>query len=154
MTYVLSQIAERDIDEIVTYIAEENPKAAYNFIDTLYETFGKLTENPFMGHLREDLTDHQIEELHEPAIQPSKSLIGTQSALSKEELEILIFCQKPQFMHAIRAKLGWKDRTKFRRRFIDPLLKQELLARTIPDKLHSRLQQYQTTANGLPLLNA
>lgn len=35
-TYFLSHIAEQDIDEIITYIAQENTQAAYDFVDTLY----------------------------------------------------------------------------------------------------------------------
>ncbi len=31
----LSSAAENDIDEIITYLAPENPKAAYTFLDSL-----------------------------------------------------------------------------------------------------------------------
>lgn len=58
--YFLSQIAEQDIDDIITYIAQKNPKAAHSFIDTLYETFNTLSDHPYMGHLRKDLTDRPI----------------------------------------------------------------------------------------------
>ena len=57
-SYFLSHAAEQDIDEIVTYIAEENIKAAYEFMDLLYDTFDKLVSNPYMGHKRTDLTHH------------------------------------------------------------------------------------------------
>jgi plasmid stabilization system protein ParE len=56
----LSPSAEKDIDEIVTYIAEENPKAAHTFLDTLFDAMEKLTEYPDMGHFREDLTDRNV----------------------------------------------------------------------------------------------
>ena len=59
-SYVLSYAAEQDIDEIITYIAAENTQAAYDFVDALYDSFSKLSENPFMGHSREDLTSHPI----------------------------------------------------------------------------------------------
>lgn len=58
--YYLSLEAEQDIDEIVTYIAHENPKAAHTFLDALYETMEKLAEFPHLGHLREDLTDKPV----------------------------------------------------------------------------------------------
>jgi len=58
--YFLSRDAENDIDEIVTYIAQENPKAAHTFIDSLYESMDKLAENPFLGHLREDLINRLV----------------------------------------------------------------------------------------------
>jgi len=58
--YLLSAEAEHDIDEIITYIAQENPTAAHTFLDSLYEAMEKLSDNPHMGHLREDLTDKQV----------------------------------------------------------------------------------------------
>lgn len=59
-TYFLSHAAEHDIEEIINYIVQENIQTAYNFIDTLYDTFDKLAENPYLGHVREDLTDHPV----------------------------------------------------------------------------------------------
>lgn len=58
--YLISQIAEQDIEDIITYIAEENPKSAHEFIDALYDSFDHLVENPELGHLREDLTDRPV----------------------------------------------------------------------------------------------
>lgn len=37
--YFLSPEAENDIDEIITFIAQENPKAAHTFLDSLGKTF-------------------------------------------------------------------------------------------------------------------
>lgn len=54
--YVLSLIAEQDIDEAITYIAQENTQAAYDFVDALYESFEKLADSPYLGHVCEDLT--------------------------------------------------------------------------------------------------
>jgi plasmid stabilization system protein ParE len=56
----LSPAAESDIDEVITYLAQENPKAAYSFLDALYDAMEKLANNPDMGHLREDLTDKPV----------------------------------------------------------------------------------------------
>lgn|SRR3990167_4188627 len=56
----LSPAAENDVDEIITYIAEENPKAAHTFLDALFDAMAKLAEHPDMGHLREDLTDRHV----------------------------------------------------------------------------------------------
>lgn len=58
--YYLSPVAEQDIDEIITYLARENPTAAHKFLDMLYDAMEKLSENPDMGHLREDLTDKPV----------------------------------------------------------------------------------------------
>lgn len=49
-----------------------------------------------------------------------------------------------EFMDA----LGWKDRTKFRQRFVRPLLEAGLLAMTVPDKPRSSNQRYIITELG------
>ena len=49
-------------------------------------------------------------------------------------------------------KYGWKDRTKFRDKFINPLLKLDLLTMTIPHKPRSKIQQYVITEKGRQLL--
>ncbi len=59
-SYFISPIAEQDIDEAITYLAKENPKAAHNFVDALYDSLEKLADNPDLGHLREDLTKHSV----------------------------------------------------------------------------------------------
>ncbi|MCH7494335.1 hypothetical protein IIA16_06480 [bacterium] len=46
-------------------------------------------------------------------------------------------------------KMGYSDKTKFRRKYIKPMLEAGLLAMTIPDKPKSRLQEYKTTQKGL-----
>lgn len=56
----LSPAAENDIDEVITYLAQENPIAAHSFLSALYDAFDKLAENPDMGHLREDLTEKPV----------------------------------------------------------------------------------------------
>jgi plasmid stabilization system protein ParE len=60
MTYVLSPIAEQDIDEIISYLALENPEAAYDLVDALYDSFEKLAQNPYLGHVRDDLTAYPV----------------------------------------------------------------------------------------------
>jgi plasmid stabilization system protein ParE len=56
----LSPLAEQDVDEIVTYIAKENPASAHAFLDALFDTMEKLADYPDMGHLRDDLTDKPV----------------------------------------------------------------------------------------------
>jgi plasmid stabilization system protein ParE len=58
--YYLSPIAEQDIDEIVTYLAQENFTAAHLFLDSLYTAMENLAKYPDIGHLREDLTDKSV----------------------------------------------------------------------------------------------
>lgn len=58
--YCLSTIAEQDIDDIVSYIAHENPNAALKLLDTIYEAMDTIAENPMLGHKREDLTNQTV----------------------------------------------------------------------------------------------
>ena len=46
----------------------------------------------------------------------------------------------------------WKNRTKFRNKFMHPLLEAELIEMTIPDKPQSPNQQYVITEKGKELL--
>lgn len=57
---VLSVVAEQDIDEIITYLAQENPVVAQTFLDALFDAMDNLAEYPELGHLREDLTDRPV----------------------------------------------------------------------------------------------
>jgi plasmid stabilization system protein ParE len=58
--YYLSLTAEKDIEEIIAYIAKENINAAHAFLDAAYETMESLSINPHLGHLREDLTNKPV----------------------------------------------------------------------------------------------
>jgi plasmid stabilization system protein ParE len=58
--YYLSPAAEQDIEEVITYLAQENPGAAHAFLDSLYGAMENLSDNPHLGHLREDLTDKPV----------------------------------------------------------------------------------------------
>lgn len=60
MDYFLSPAAEQDIAEILSYLIPESSKAALTLLDSLYAAMDNLTENPMMGHLREDLTDKPV----------------------------------------------------------------------------------------------
>lgn len=56
----LSPIAEQDIDDIITYLAQENPDVARNFLDSLFAAMDNLTQFPDIGHVREDLTNRPV----------------------------------------------------------------------------------------------
>ena len=50
------------------------------------------------------------------------------------------------------AQFEWKDRTKFKNKYIKPLIKLKLLNMTIPDKPSSSRQKYITTQKGMKVL--
>ena len=78
--------------------------------------------------------------------------VGTRSALSPHQVEILHKSLTPCELIKLIALSGRTDRTKFRNQVIRPLLEAEYLEMTLPDRPTSSRQQYQTTAKGRQLL--
>ena len=71
---------------------------------------------------------------------------------SEQSIKILHFCRTPHQAGEIRAELRYSNRTKFRKKYMTPLLADGLLAMTIPDKPTSSQQKYRTTAQGMQRL--
>lgn len=67
-------------------------------------------------------------------------------------IEVLSACLEPQKSAEIQEITGIKHRETFQRNYLDRLLNDGLLDRTIPDKPRSRLQAYLTTDKGRALL--
>ena len=74
---------------------------------------------------------------------------GTKLAPSWHQVnKILEFCDNPQSIQDIMKLVQWKNRTKFRNKFIKHFLEKGLLSMTIQDKPNSPKQQYYLTENG------
>ena len=58
--YRLTPSAQRDVELITDFIAEDNVDAALRVHDALKEAFRHLAEMPAIGHTREDLTDRPL----------------------------------------------------------------------------------------------
>lgn len=56
-SFVVLPAARSDLRRIVDYIARDNPNAASEFVERLYEKFSTLAEFPFMGSERAELGD-------------------------------------------------------------------------------------------------
>ncbi|MEK6776338.1 MAG: ATP-binding protein [bacterium] len=83
----------------------------------------------------------------------SRDQVGTKSGLSSEEvIRILVFCSIAKAIQDIQKEFEWTNRTKFRNKFINPLLSEGLLEMSVPDKPQSRLQKYRLTAQGRKIL--
>lgn len=78
--------------------------------------------------------------------------VGTKSAPSRHQVEILRNCLQEKSLLDIMNRVGRKDRTKFRTKFITPLVESRLLEMTIPDKPRSSKQRYRTTDLGRQVL--
>jgi ATP-dependent DNA helicase RecG len=83
----------------------------------------------------------------------SRDQVGAKSELSREQVRLmLISCEKPVMIHELMTVMGLKNRSKFREKYVTPLLKGDILAMTIPEKPTSSRQHYCLTENGRRLL--
>ena len=73
--------------------------------------------------------------------------VGTKSALSRHQVQLLEFMKEPRSLREMMTLLGWTDRTKFRLKFIKPLLDRDLVKMTVPAKPTSRNQKYFAAEN-------
>ena len=85
---------------------------------------------------------------------PSWHQVGAKSALSWHHVATLLaFAETARTIKELMELLEWKDRTKFRTKYITPLLDLELLQMTVPGKPRSSKQQYYLTAKGRAFLD-
>ena len=86
---------------------------------------------------------------------PSRHPVGTQSVPNIENLDkLIVFCSEARSFGEMLAFMGLTDRTKFRRKYIHPLLEVGILEQTMPEKPNSRNQKYQLTDKGFNLLDS
>ena len=83
----------------------------------------------------------------------SRHQVDTKLALSREEVQKLLFTAKnPISITYLMEIFNWKDRSKFRDIYINPILELELVQMTIPEKPNSSKQKYLITEKGKLLL--
>ena len=86
---------------------------------------------------------------------PSWHPVGTQSVPNIENLDkLIVFCTEARSFGEMLAFMGLTDRTKFRRKYIHPLLEAGILELTIPEKPNSQNQKYRLTAKGSGILDS
>ena len=84
---------------------------------------------------------------------PSRHQVGTKSILDIEDVDkLLMFCEEVRTIAEMLSYMNYSDRTKFRKKYIYPLLDAEVIQMTIPDKPNGRNQKYQLTAKGFELI--
>jgi len=80
---------------------------------------------------------------------PSQHQVGTKSALSWHQVETLLsFIETSRSMKEIMEVFGWSDRTKFREKYVTPLIEIGLIEMSQPDKPKSSKQQYYLSNKG------
>ena len=83
---------------------------------------------------------------------PSQAKVGTKLALSWHQVKILHKCLIKSSIGDLMEIAERTDRTKFRDQVLNPLLGEDLVRMTVPDKPTSRNQRYETTDRGRSLL--
>ncbi|MBK9385455.1 MAG: putative DNA binding domain-containing protein [Planctomycetes bacterium] len=84
----------------------------------------------------------------EEASVPSPSQVRPKSVLSESQVRILHFADVPRSLPELMGTTASSNRTRFREQILAPLLKAQLLERTIPEKPRSSKQRYRTTEAG------
>lgn len=79
--------------------------------------------------------------------------VGTKLGLSWEDVEKLFkTLQQPSLMSELKDLYGWRNTTKFREKYVNPLMAENLVDMTIPNKPTSPNQKYYLTEFGKELL--
>ena len=79
--------------------------------------------------------------------------VGTMLAPGWHQVkQILEYCRNPQSTQDIMELAKWKNRTKFRNKFINLFLELDLIGMTIPERPKSSKQKYQITKKGIVFL--
>ena len=79
--------------------------------------------------------------------------VGTKLGPGWHQVErILDYCVGPRLIREIMTEMGWKDRTKFRKKFITPLIEEGIIIMTDPENTTDPRQQYYLTDKGRSLL--
>ncbi|MCK5521472.1 MAG: hypothetical protein KAI81_10190, partial [Candidatus Marinimicrobia bacterium] len=79
---------------------------------------------------------------------------STMSALSRHQVEVLRICNEEQAIGVLMSVSGRTDRTKFRNQILNPLLENQYVEMTIPDKPKSSKQKYRLTNKGKQVLQS
>jgi toxin ParE1/3/4 len=58
--FIFTEEAERQLLEILEYVADENESAAVRVRQAIHDAVEKLADTPGIGHTREDLTDRPV----------------------------------------------------------------------------------------------
>ena len=84
---------------------------------------------------------------------PSRHQVGTKLFPDIENMDRLIaFCIEKRSITEMLSFMNLSDRTKFRKKYIYPLLDAGILQMTIPDKPNSNAQRYILTPYGLDII--
>lgn len=112
-----------------------------------WEEFGSALRVTFYPH-------PEIEQIQKAGTKLGLSWdqVGTKFKLEQEEIQLLTYCQEPKTIKELMDFMGWKNRTKFRGKYINPLINNGLLEMTMPEKPRSSKQKYRISKQILEIV--
>jgi len=122
------------------------------FVDeTMFTTTINITNKNLINHVAEqankksDIVKEKVTQSSDTVAKKGTQLsntVSTKVPQSKNQQLTIKFCKTPKTTIEIMEHLKLKSKNNVLRRIINPLLEQELLVRTIPDKTNSSKQKY------------
>ena len=97
----------------------------------------------------EKLVTTKVTPQETPQVKPE---VGTKSALSRHQVQILRKCNEDTALLDLMAVTGRSDRTKFRHQVLNPLIDIGLVEMIIPNKPRSSKQKYRLTQKGREII--
>ena len=134
----------------------DETKALDGYKDELKPVF-KSTTSQFMTiiYSMEYEPKHQQGDQYQAGIKLGLSWaqVGTKLGLSWDEVEkLFIALQEPKSMVELKGLYQWSNTSKFKAKYVTPLIEAQIVGMTLPDKLTSPNQRYYLTGNGKVLL--
>ncbi|MBO5747448.1 MAG: putative DNA binding domain-containing protein [Muribaculaceae bacterium] len=129
-------------------------KALDGYRDEIKPLF-KSTASQFMTiiYSMEYKPTSQEEQQNGTKLGPSWDQVGMKISLSWDEVErLFIALQEPKSMSELKNLYGWSNTTKFKVKFVNPLIEKQFVGMTLPDKPTSPKQRYFLTNSGKALL--
>ena len=79
--------------------------------------------------------------------------VGTKTGLSWDEVKkLFIALQEPKSMTELKELYRWSNTTKFKAKYVNPLIEEQFVCMTLPNKPTSPKQRYFLTEDGRTLL--
>ena len=118
---------------------------AYDFKGQFMTTIYSMAYEP---------TNQQSEQYHDGMkLGLSWEQVGTKIGLSWDEVEpLFVALQQQKTLAELKKTYGWSNTTKFKAKYVSPLLEENLVAMTMPAKPTSPKQRYILTDKGKTLL--
>lgn len=89
-----------------------------------------------------DVNEMTVKELNASLIKKMAQDKAQDEAQDEVSMKIIEFCKQERNIFEIMNYIGYKNRTRFRRDYIKPLVEKGMLKMTIPDKPTSKNQKY------------